>query len=127
MHVYISDYPAVLVCSMSDGSERLVVTSDGAPSGSTVDRYLHLPITPSPAPNGSTPLAPPEVPCRFLVFAPDISVYPFEPITAEFKFLSYEWFEDDNFAAWEAALFVDDINISGYILDNGIEDVAVLL
>lgn len=110
---YVSDYPAVLICEMSDGTRRLVVTSRGVPTGSYDDsENVELSIDPSPAPYGTTEEQPPSVPFDFLAYNGVAANYPFEPILGELLFTSYEYDSEERNAIWSACLFVDGVNLN---------------
>lgn len=112
MRGYVSDYPAVLVCEMSDGTKRLVVTSRGVPVGSyDGDRLVDFSLDPSPTPYGSTEEQPPSVPFDFYNYTGDASDYPFEPILAELLFTSYEYNEEEERAEWSASLFANGVDL----------------
>lgn len=110
---YVSDYPAVLVCEMSDGTKRLVVTSRGVPTGTydgsaNVDMFLD----PSPTPFGTTVEQPPSVPFDFYNYEGVADDYPFEPILAELLFTSYEYDHEVGLATWSASLFANGVNLN---------------
>lgn len=108
---YVSDYPAVLICTMSDGSKRLITMANGAPSGTIdiADGIIDCPITPAPAPYGTTEQQPDNVLFDFAIFEEDLSNYPFEPILAELRFTSYEYDPEYGNAIWSVALFAEGV------------------
>lgn len=112
---YVSDYPAVLICTMSDGSKRLITVSNGAPSGSYYSEHevVDCPITPAPAPYGTTEQQPENVLFDFADIVENISSYPFEPIVAELRFTSYEYDPEYGNAIWSVALFADGVQLTG--------------
>ena len=111
---YISDYPAVLICSMSDGTKRLITTAGGAPSGSLVGEAeaVNCLITPSPAPYGSTVEQPSEMLFDFANYVQEISNYPFAPILAELRFTAYNFDPQYGDATWAAALFAEGVQLT---------------
>lgn len=112
---YISDYPAVLICSMSDGSKRLITIANRAPSGDLVSEadMVDCPITPAPAPNGTTEQQPDSVLFNFANWNDNLSNYPFEPILAELKFTSYNYDPEYGDAHWSVALFAEGVQLTG--------------
>ena len=111
---YISDFPTVLICTMSDGTKRLITTANGAPSGNVLPEYdaVDCPITPSPAPYGSTEEQPETVLFDFAEFQTDLSSYPFAPILAELRFTSYNYDAQHGDAVWQVALFAEDVQLT---------------
>lgn len=111
---YVSDYPDVLICSMSDGSKRLITMSNGAPSGSYDSEHevVDCPITPAPAPYGTTEQQPENVLFDFVDIVENISSYPFEPIVAELRFTSYEYNPEYGNAIWSVALFAEGVQLT---------------
>lgn len=114
LRAYISDYPAVLICTMSDGSKRLITMANGAPSGSYDSEHevVDCPITPAPAPHGTTEQQPDNVLFDFAIFEEDLSNYPFESILAELRFTSYEYDPEYGNAIWSVALFADGVQLT---------------
>lgn len=111
---FISDYPAVLICSMSDGSKRLITIANGAPSGSVAPELVAVdcPITPAPAPNGTTEQQPDTMLFDFLLWEEELDNYPFEPIQAELRFTSYNYDPEYGDATWSVALFAEGVQLT---------------
>lgn len=111
---FISDYPAVLICSMSDGSKRLITIENRAPSGNLAPEGVAVdcPITPAPAPNGTTEQQPETMLFNFANWENNLSNYPFEPIQAELRFTSYDYDPEYDDAHWSVALFAEGVQLT---------------
>lgn len=114
MRAYISDFPAVLVCEMSDGTKRLITTSRGVPTGNynSGQQTVEISLDPSPTPEGESVEQPPSVPFDFANYNGVAGNYPFEPILAELLFTSYEYYEETGSAFWTASLFANGVRLA---------------
>ena len=111
---YISDYPAVLICSMSDGSKRLITIANRAPSGhfASEGEAVDCPLTPAPTPVGTTEQQPDTMLFNFAEWNENISDYPFEPIHAELRFTTYNYDPEYGDAHWSVALFAEGVQLT---------------
>jgi len=111
---YISDFPAVFICSMSDGTKRLITIANRALSGRLAPEGVALdsPITPAPAPSGTTEQQPDSMLFDFTDWVDDLTNYPFEPIDAELRFTSYNYDPQYGDAHWSVALFAEGVQLT---------------
>ena len=88
---------------------------NGAPSGSYDSEHevVDCPITPAPAPYGTTEQQPDNVLFDFADFEENLSNYPFEPILGELRFTSYEYDPEYGNAIWSVALFAEGVQLTG--------------